>query len=88
MSHIFGTLADISRSSDPGTATRKAGCAVITAAVSGTVQDDILHGDEKDLYVHVPPPMSAWRGNSIIPFGLCHHLVGDSEVAVLDAKSA
>lgn len=35
-----------------------------------------------------PHQMLAWRGNSIIAFGLCHHLVGDSEVAILDAKSA
>lgn len=35
-----------------------------------------------------PHQMLAWRGNSIIPFGLYHHPTGDSEVAVLDAKSA
>lgn len=35
-----------------------------------------------------PHQLLAWRGNSIIPLGLYHHIAGDSEVAVLDAKSA
>ncbi|KAL2292384.1 hypothetical protein FJTKL_09362 [Diaporthe vaccinii] len=35
-----------------------------------------------------PHQFLAWRGNSIIPFGLYHHILGDSEVAVMDAKSA
>lgn len=54
---IFGTLADISRSSAPGTAARQARCAVISTAVARLVQAAILHGDEKDLYVRRPPPI-------------------------------
>lgn len=35
--HIFGTLADISNSSDPGTATRQARCAMIRTAMARLV---------------------------------------------------